>query len=94
MLLPHTTPDQAACVAEKLRVALRAHPLKVEQLELPVTASFGVTGVTEAQKAPLQALYTAADLALYAAKHHGRDRVEVNAPECTLRVTANDRAHD
>ena len=85
VLLPHTTPDQAVRVAEKLRVALRAHPLKVERLELPVTASFGVTGVTEAQKAPLQALYTAADLALYAAKHQGRDRVEINVPECTAR---------
>ena len=85
VLLPHTTPDQAIHVAEKLRVALRAHPLKIERLELPVTASFGVTGVTDAQKAPLQALYTAADQALYAAKHHGRDRVEINVPECTVR---------
>ncbi len=85
VLLPHTTPDQAVRVAEKMRVALRAHPLKVERLELPVTASFGVTGVTEAQKAPLQALYTAADLALYAAKHQGRDRVEMNVPESTER---------
>lgn len=85
VLLPHTTPDQAMRVAEKLCVALRSHPLKVERLELPVTASFGVTGVTETQKAPLQALYTAADQALYAAKHHGRDRVEINVPECTAR---------
>lgn len=87
VLLPHTAPDQAVRVAEKLRVALRAHPLKVAHLELPVTASFGVTGVTETQKAPLQALYTAADLALYAAKHQGRDRVEINVPECTARPT-------
>lgn len=85
VLLPYTTPGQAVVVAEKLRNALRAHPLKIEHLQLPVTASFGVTGLTETQKAPLQALYTAADLALYAAKHGGRDRVEVSAPEHTER---------
>lgn len=87
VLLPYTTPEQAVVVAEKLRLALRAHPLKIEHLALPVTASFGVTGLTETQKAPLQALYTAADLALYAAKHGGRDRVEVNPPEHTERPT-------
>ena len=85
VLLPYTTPGQAVVVAEKLRNALRAHPLKIEHLQLPVTASFGVTGLIETQKAPLQALYTAADLALYAAKHGGRDRVEVSAPEHTER---------
>ena len=89
VLLPHTSPDQAVRVAEKLRIALSAHPLKVERLELPVTASFGVTGVTETQRAPLQALCTAADLALYAAKHHGRDRVEINVPECSVRPGFN-----
>ncbi len=87
VLLPYTTPDQAMVVAEKLRLALSAHPLKIERLELPVTASFGVTGLTETQKAPLQALYTAADLALYTAKHGGRDRVELNPPEHTPRPT-------
>ena len=85
VLLPYTTPGQAVVVAEKLRNALRAHPLKIEHLQLPVTASFGVTGLTETQKAPLHALYTAAELALYAAKHGGRDRVEVYAPEHTER---------
>lgn len=87
VLLPYTTPDQAVVVAEKLRQALRAHPLKIERLELPVTASFGVTGITETQKAPLQALYAAADTALYTAKHAGRDRVEVNPPEHIARPT-------
>ncbi len=87
VLLPYTTPDQAMVVAEKLRLALRAHPLKIERLELPVTASFGVTGITETQKAPLQALYTAADMALYTAKHAGRDRVALNPPEHTPRPT-------
>lgn len=87
VLLPYTTPDQAVVVAEKLRHALRAHPLKIETLELPVTASFGVTGITETQKAPLQVLYAAADSALYNAKHGGRDRVEMHPPEYTARPT-------
>lgn len=87
VLLPYTTPDHAMLVAEKLRLALREHPLKIENLELPMTASFGVTGITETQKAPLQALYAAADMALYNAKHGGRDRVEVNAPAHTPRPT-------
>ena len=76
VLLPNTSPDGALVLAEKLRRALRDAPLQLDHLSLPVTASFGVSGVRQHQRASLDALYSAADQALYIAKKQGRDRVE------------------
>ena len=59
-----------------MRRALRDAPLQLDHLSLPVTASFGVSGVRQHQRASLDALYSAADQALYIAKKQGRDRVE------------------
>lgn len=85
VLLPNTSQDGAIAVAQKLRQTLRAQPLKVpvqgRTLLLPVTASFGVSSLDENQRASVDALYTAADQALYAAKQQGRDRVEYAAPQ-------------
>lgn len=85
VLLPNTQPEGAMAVAQKLRQTLRAQPLKVpvqgHMLLLPVTASFGVSGVEAHQRASVAALYTAADQALYAAKQQGRDRVDYAAPQ-------------
>jgi diguanylate cyclase (GGDEF)-like protein len=85
VLLPNTSQDGAIAVAQKLRQTLRAQPLKVpvqgRTLLLPVTASFGVSSLGENQRASVDALYTAADQALYAAKQQGRDRVEYAAPQ-------------
>jgi diguanylate cyclase (GGDEF)-like protein len=81
VLLPYTTLGQAMAVAEKLRSALDAQPLMLDKMQLAVTASFGVTGVTQVHGASLQTLYSAADDALYAAKHGGRNRVECALPD-------------
>ncbi|QTN30394.1 diguanylate cyclase [Rhodoferax sp. AJA081-3] len=49
-------------------------------LNLPVTASLGCTAMQPGQGLTLEALYAAADQALYLAKNKGRDRVEYLPP--------------
>jgi diguanylate cyclase (GGDEF)-like protein len=76
-LLPATGPDQAVAAAEKLRQAVRQ--LKFRQLSGlsgGISCSFGVaTYPLHGQSR--DALLHAADMALYRAKHSGRDRVEL-----------------
>ena len=69
----------ARIVAERLRRAIEAEPLTLAGGQvLRVTASFGVTASDNPLDA-LDALFQAADLALYRAKHNGRNRVEGQA---------------
>lgn len=79
VLLPNTATEGALAAAEKLRSAIREQQLKVLGLLVPVTASIGVSTITKAQRGTVDDLYTAADQALYTAKHGGRDRVESRA---------------
>jgi diguanylate cyclase (GGDEF)-like protein len=72
VLLPGSTLDESASVAERLRVALAdARPGG-----LAVTASFGVASAVGAG-ARFDELFAAADASLYRAKAGGRNRVEV-----------------
>lgn len=80
VLMPNTPLAGAVALAEKLRNALRSQPLEIHERLVPVTASMGVTGVAAYQRASIDALYAAADQALYAAKRMGRDRVESAEP--------------
>ena len=61
---------EAAAVAEQVRA-------RVAALDVGVSTSIGVASLTPGSTA--QALWDAADAALYAAKHGGRDRVVVDA---------------
>ncbi len=72
ILLPGNEPEAAHMLAEKIRIIIENHPFD------PVgkmTASFGVTGVLpgESDEETIRRL----DQALYRAKDHGRNRVEV-----------------
>jgi len=73
LLLPDTTPADAARLAERIR-----HRLALEPLESPrglrLRASFGVAGLDDAAGDP-ELLVHRADEALYAAKSAGRDRL-------------------
>lgn len=75
VLMPNTDRAGALNLAEKLRTAVRARPLELPGLLLPIAASLGVTGLQTDQQAPLDSLYATADQALYTAKEQGRDRV-------------------
>ncbi|PQA77133.1 GGDEF domain-containing protein [Rhodoferax sp. TS-BS-61-7] len=81
VLLPDTARPGACDVAEKLRLLVRSTPLVYLGVELPITASFGVSGTAQGQKVVVESIYAAADRALYVAKQLGRDQVQYAAPE-------------
>ena len=80
ILLPDTALEDAAGVAEKLRLAIVANPVTLEGGSLPMTASFGVA---EGDRS-LEALIDRADSALYRAKNEGRNRVAVDEAAADL----------
>jgi diguanylate cyclase (GGDEF)-like protein len=71
-------------VAERIRRRLASTELAVGKTSITVTASIGVAGmdsVSDEGVVTAAALIDRADRALYAAKHHGRNRVELWLPE-------------
>jgi len=74
VLLPATAPADAVALAERLRVAVEATPVRVgSHLELQVTVSIGVT--VGSGTVQFEDLLRAADAALYLAKRSGRNTV-------------------
>jgi two-component system cell cycle response regulator len=67
--------------AERLRKRISQEAFRVPDCAIPVTMSLGVVAVTAEVRQPGD-LLRLADEALYAAKHSGRDKVEVNSPVC------------
>lgn len=62
--------------AERLRIQLRARPVAIPSGDaLAVTVSVGGTSIASGQRAELEEALKQADLALYASKHGGRNRV-------------------
>ena len=79
IILPSTTLAEAHEVAERFRERLAAEHWPRHD-DLRVTASFGVADMTCIQSTDLpRAMVEAADRALYAAKHGGRNRVELGS---------------
>jgi two-component system cell cycle response regulator len=81
LLMPNTVEAQAMAVAERLCVAVREAPIKIDDApgEVPVTVSIGVTtGI--AGKTSLAELVKAADAALYEAKRTGRNKIVGTTP--------------
>jgi diguanylate cyclase (GGDEF)-like protein len=73
VLLPRTSIEDAAMVAERIRHAVAALPVKAEKAVINMTASLGVT-VIRAEDTTVS-LFKRADEALQAAKQAGRNRV-------------------
>lgn len=76
VLMPHTGQAGAMALAEKLRAGLANKALSVAPHTIAVTMSVGVSELAAGHSGAFEVLYTAADQALYAAKAHGRNRVE------------------
>jgi diguanylate cyclase (GGDEF)-like protein len=75
-LIAQVSIGEALAVAERIRAAVAATPLDLGDERRQVTVSVGVAMSNETGPS-LQALFAAADRALYRAKAKGRNRVEV-----------------
>jgi diguanylate cyclase (GGDEF)-like protein len=73
ILLPRTALEDASMVAERIRNAVAALPVKAEKAVINLTASLGVT-IIRAEDSTIS-LFKRADEALQAAKQGGRNRV-------------------
>ncbi len=84
ILLADCTPEQAMKIAESLRQAIRDYRFVWHGGALNVGVSIGIVDITRGTES-MAALMTAADVACYAAKDQGRNRVHVyqqdNVPE-------------
>jgi diguanylate cyclase (GGDEF)-like protein len=78
ILLPRTGQDEAMLVAERMRAAIEAQPVKTERAMIAMTASFGVTTLRPHDSTVT--LLQRADETLQAAKRAGRNRIEQAAP--------------
>jgi diguanylate cyclase (GGDEF)-like protein len=74
ILLPRTSQDDAAMVAERMRSAIEGERVKTERAMISLTASFGVTTIRPDDSTVT--LLARAQEALQAAKRGGRNRVE------------------
>ncbi len=93
VVMPNTSLKAAAQTAERMRAAI-AQDVGAGPRRTPVTASFGVASVPEGS-VDLEWLQSAADAALYSAKHNGRNRVEaayemqgVSSPSDSMAILA------
>ncbi len=78
LILPGTDLEGGLQLAERLRAALGARPVRVAaETEILVTASFGVAAFPDHETE--QGLFAAADAALFEAKRSGRNRVVSDA---------------
>ena len=73
VVMPEATIDQASLVCDRLRRAVAAARLRVNDSVVRVTVSVGVGRYAAGQT--VEAVLHAADVALYDAKHAGRDRL-------------------
>ena len=75
VLLPDAGQVEALAVSERMTEAVRGNAAECSGEAVPVTVSVGLTSLQEDDD--LDGLLKFADIALYAAKKKGRDRVEV-----------------
>ena len=78
-LLPHTRADQAHTVAERIRHQFESAIIDVAGIPVKATVSIGIAS-TETFGYDLDTLMRKADMAVYAAKRQGRNRVVIAAP--------------
>jgi diguanylate cyclase (GGDEF)-like protein/PAS domain S-box-containing protein len=87
LVLPGLAAQRAVDRAEQLRRTIAATPVDYDGTEILVTASFGVAAFP-AHGRTGDELIAAADIALYAAKARGRNRVIVSSGLINARATA------
>ncbi|OIN98278.1 MAG: hypothetical protein AUJ49_13615 [Desulfovibrionaceae bacterium CG1_02_65_16] len=79
VILPHTSRDQAALLAERIRMRVADRNFGENQAEVRLTVSAGVAALGPGARS--EELVSLADQALYLAKNGGRNRVVVGGPD-------------
>ena len=79
IVLPGCDTPRGAAIADRIRQAICGEPVRFEDREIPVSASFGAAANGGGIPAESESLIRAADAALYRAKGAGRNRVEAAA---------------
>ena len=78
LLLPEAEQKSAEHIAERMRARLASTKILLNDLELQVTASFGVATISS-KDMTMQDMLDRADEAMYNAKHGGRNQVQTAA---------------
>ena len=76
MVMTHTEKPNIQIVIDRIRRDLEAQQFNFEGRTLCVTASFGISGFQPGTAANFSHVLREADIALYAAKRAGRNRIE------------------
>lgn len=79
VLMPGTTLEQAAQIAEQFRTRLAGIPMELNGTRLNITTSLGVGVFDPRLDGDAEALYKRVDTALYQAKQEGRNRLKLAA---------------
>ena len=85
--------EDAARIAEKIRLKAAKHPVPTEKGAVNVTASLGVAGCRSA-KENVEEVMERADALLYLAKEGGRNQVRKSLVDEALRVRDEKKASD
>jgi len=83
VILPDTPLVGAKQVSENLRRAIAEHPVTWNDGQVMITASFGITSISQGEHDPLSAI-ARADTALYRAKQRGRNGIELEEQPAAL----------
>lgn len=83
IVLPGCDGENAAALADRLRLSICNTPMATPEGEIPITISLGIV-VCNGGESDAGVLIHAADRALYRAKEKGRNRVEVAVLETSL----------
>jgi diguanylate cyclase (GGDEF)-like protein len=79
IVLTHAERDNVEVAIERIREQVQALRLGFGDRSLCVTASFGISGLQGRAAPDFDLLVKQADLALYSAKHNGRNRIEFSS---------------
>ncbi len=88
VFLPETDCREAGIIAERIRAAIAEKRIPIEQGTVRVSVSIGCTTATGDAGMDFETVLKRADVALYAAKKGGRNRVErYPGPDCRVECT-------
>lgn len=84
LFLYRTSTKEADTIAENIRKAIEELTIRINDLDIHITASFGIASIDYTSNFEFSGAYKAADMALYRAKEEGRNRV-VSHSDITIR---------